>query len=70
MAIANEVKFPHVEVQLSGEDGNAFFMIGRTIKELRRAGATTQQVNEFQTDAMSGDYDHVIQTIMKWVNVA
>jgi hypothetical protein len=64
------VKFPNVEVKLVGEDGNAFFMIGRTIAALRKGGATTEQVNEFQTEAMSGDYDNVIQTIMRWVEVA
>lgn len=63
-------RFPNVEVQLSGEDGNAFFMIGRTIAALRKGGATTAEVNEFQKEAMSGDYDNVLQTIMRWVEVA
>lgn len=64
------VKFPHVEVQLLGEDGNAFFMIGRTAAALRKGGATAEQVKEFQTEAMSGDYDNVLQTIMRWVEVS
>ncbi len=59
-----------IEVQLSGEDGNAFFIIGRVTKALKRAGATPEQVKEFTTDVMSGDYDHVLQTCMKWVNVS
>ena len=28
-----------------------------------------EQIKEFQEDAMSGDYDHALQTCMKWVNV-
>ncbi len=64
------VKYPDVEVQLTGEDGNAFFIIGRVSKALKRAGATAEQVKEFTTDAMSGDYDHVLQTCMKWVSIS
>ena len=58
-----------IEVELSGQDGNAFFIIGRVSKSLRRVGATPEQLKEFSDDAMSGDYDHVLQTCMKWVNV-
>lgn len=63
------VKFPDVTVQLSGQDGNAFMIISRTTRELKRGGATKQEQDEFMQDAMSGDYDHVLQTVMAWVNV-
>lgn len=62
-------KYPHVTVPLSGHDGNAGSMIGRTKDALRRAGADASELAEFSSDAYSGDYDHVIQTIMKWVDV-
>lgn len=65
-----EPKFPDVEVQLSGEDGNAFFIIGRVSKALRRGGATPGQIEEFRKEAMSGDYDNVIRTAMAWVDVS
>ena len=61
------VKYPEIVVQLSGEDGNAFFIIGRVSKALRRAGVSTAEIDEFAKDAMSGDYDRVLQTAMKWV---
>lgn len=63
------VKFPDVIVQLSGEDGNAFFIIGRVNRALKNGGATKAEIDEFQKDAMSGNYDHVLQTVMRWVNV-
>jgi hypothetical protein len=66
----NTPRYPKVEVQLSGEDGNAFFIIGRTTKALRQGGATAEDIAEYQEDAMSGDYDHVLQTTMSWVNVS
>ena len=62
-------KYPHVEVQLSDRDGNAFSIIGRVRLALRRAGVDADEVEAFSQEAMSGDYDHVIQTCMKWVEV-
>jgi len=59
----------NIEVQLSGEDGNAFLIIGRVTKALRRGDATPEQIKEFQADVMSGDYDHVLQTCRKWVDI-
>ena len=31
-------KFPEIDVQLTGEDGNAFAVLGKVSKALRRAG--------------------------------
>jgi hypothetical protein len=61
-------KFPDVTVQLTGEDGNAFFIIGAVSKALKRAGHS-EAAAEFQAEAMSGDYDHVLQTCMDYVDV-
>lgn len=65
----SEVKFPQVTVQLSGEDGNAFSIIGRVGSALRQAGASGEDVTQFTHEAMSGDYSNVIRTAMRWVNV-
>lgn len=62
-------KYPNVEVQLTGQDGNAFFIIARVNKALKKAGVSKEEIDAFMEDAMSGDYDHVLQTVMKWVNV-
>lgn len=58
------------EVQLSGEDGNAMMIMGRVSRALKRAGATPEEVKEFYDEAMSGDYDNVIRTAAKWVEIA
>jgi len=65
----HEPKF-NVEVQLTGEDGNAFFIIGRVMRALKEVGATQAQVDEFMDEAMSGDYDHVLRTVNEWVHIA
>lgn len=65
-----DVKYPDIEVQLSGEAGNAFAIIGRVSKELRRAGVSKEEIDQFYDEATNGDYNNVLQTAMKWVNVA
>jgi hypothetical protein len=64
-----EVKFPDVTVELTGQNGNALMIIGLVVRALRRARATQEEVTEFQDEATSGDYDNVIATAMRWVNV-
>ncbi len=64
------VKYPDVEVQLSGEGGNAFSVMGAVRKALKRAGVSQIEVEAFNKEAMSGDYDHLLQTCMKWVTVS
>ena len=44
-------------------------IIGRVRTALRRAGAPADELEAFQIEAMSGDYDHLLQTAMKWVVV-
>lgn len=61
--------YPDIEVQLSGENGNAFAIIGRVTKALRRAGLGKEVIDAFQDEATSGNYDNVIQTSMRYVTV-
>ena len=64
-----EPKFPNVEVQLSDEDGNAFMVISRVRVALKRAGVPKEQIEDYSAEAMSGDYENVIATTMRWVEV-
>ena len=63
-------KFPDIEVRLSGTDGNAFAIIGAVKRGLRRGGADEAEVAQFQSEAMSGDYDNVLRSAMRWVTVS
>ena len=56
-----------VHVDLIGEDGNAFAIMGRVSKALKRAGHK-DLADEYFTEATSGDYDHLLQTTMKYVH--
>ena len=57
-----------VKVQLVGEDGNAFAIMGRVSKALKRAGFTAE-AEAYIKEAKSGDYDHLLQTTMDYVDV-
>lgn len=63
-----EPKFPQVHVNLIGEDGNAFFIIGRVGKAMREAGIDKEDIDAYREDAMSGDYGHVLRTTMATVD--
>ena len=39
-------------------------------KALKRAGYESEKVDAFRTEALSGDYDHVLQTAMEWADVS
>ncbi len=63
------MKYPDVTVNLSNNDGNAFFIIARTVMALRRSGVDEPTIDEYRKQAQSGDYDNVLQTTMLWVDV-
>jgi hypothetical protein len=63
-----EVKYPEVNVPLVGEDGNAFSILGRVSRIMKRNGIHDKW-DEFQTEATSGDYDNLLRTVMAWFAV-
>ena len=67
--MAGETKYPEVKVKLLGESGNAFAILGAVRKALTRAGVGREDVDAFVAEATSGDYDHLLATAMRWVEV-
>lgn len=65
-----DVKYPQIEVQLSGLDGNAFTLMNAVSKQLRRHGVGAEEVDAFYAEATSGDYDRLLQTCQRWVSVS
>lgn len=64
-----EPKYPDVHVKLVGHDGNAFAILGRVSGALKRAGYP-DAAKAFYSEATSGDYDHLLRTAMKYVEVS
>lgn len=65
-----DVNYPDVHVPLVGEDGNAFFIVGRVSSALKQNGVSVEEVQEFQNEATSGNYDHLLNTVTRWVSVS
>lgn len=64
------VKYPNIEVKLTGTDGNAFAIIGKVKAALRKNAVPREEQEAFMKEAMSGDYNNVLQTAMRWVEVS
>lgn len=62
-------KYPNIKVKLLGEDGNAFFILGRCLQAMRRAGISEKERDEFRKEATSGNYDYLLATCFKWFDV-
>lgn len=54
------------KVSLAGEDGNAFAIMGRVAKGLRRAGNSKEVVDEYKRLATEGDYDNLLRVSMEY----
>ena len=65
---ATTPKYPEITVQMAGQDGNAFAILGRCRVALRLAGRAGE-FPDFMADATSGDYNHLMATVFKWFNV-
>ena len=57
-----------VTVQLVGKDGNAFAILSRVQGAMRKAGWTGAEIQEFVDEATSGGYDHLLATVMEYVD--
>jgi hypothetical protein len=67
--VMKETKYPEITVPLVGEDGNAFSILGRVSRIMKRKGIYDEKWQEFHTEATAGDYDNLLVTVMKWFSV-
>ncbi len=58
----------NASVQLVGHDGNAFSVLGRVRAAILKSDKP-ELVDSFMEEAMAGDYDNVLITCMKYVQV-
>jgi hypothetical protein len=50
---------------LTSVDGNAFSLMGGWQRAARKAGWTPEEIEKVIKECKSGDYDHLVQTLMK-----
>ncbi len=51
-----------IEIDLTGPDGNAFFLIGMAGRLAKQLGL---DANAIRTEMMQGDYEHLVNTFDK-----
>ena len=68
MGVVN-IKYPSIKIKLTGEDGNAFNIIGRYLRAMRRANISKSEQDKFINQAQSGDFNHLLKVCMKWFDV-
>jgi len=57
-----EKKQGKIEIDLTGPDGNAFYLIGVARKLGSQIGMSPKEIGIMTTEMMSGDYENVITT--------
>lgn len=65
----SDIKYPEIEVELVGQDGNAFAIMASVSKAMRRAQVPQAEIDEYLKESTSGDYDNLLRTAMRWVSV-
>lgn len=58
-----------IDVKLLGEDGNAYFILGKVEQELKRNGYTKEEIGDYYKQATLGSYHHLLSVTSEWVNI-
>ena len=64
-----QVERPPLHLIKEPTNGNAFSIIAKANAAARKAGWTQAQIDAYQQEAMSGDYNHVLRTTMQYFDV-
>jgi len=59
-------KYKKPKCRLTGEDGNAFAILGRAMRAMRKAGHD-HLIGEMMKKATAGDYNHLLATVQDYV---
>ena len=55
-----------ITLELVGLDGNAYSLMGAFKRQARIEKWTTEEIDEVLKECMSGDYNHLLATLMKY----
>lgn len=53
-----------VRLELVGLDGNSFALMGAFSRQARKEGWSKQEIDQVLDECKSGDYDHLLTTLM------
>ena len=55
---------------MTGESQHAFFIMGRAVAAMRRAGLPDSDRQAFLAEATAGDYADLLATVRRWFQTA
>lgn len=58
------------KLKIIGTDGNSFALLGKARRAAREAGWDRQQIDDVMEEAMNGDYNHLLRTLMDHFDVS
>ena len=61
---------PRPEVQLSGNDGNAWSIMASVSSAMRDAGCSKEHISAYKSESTRGDYDNLLRVACKYAVVA
>jgi len=70
MHLCKEATMGKPTLKIIGTDGNVFSILGKAQIAGRAAGWDKEKIDKFTAEAMSGDYDHALQTCMEYFDVS
>ena len=61
-------KYPNIRVLLADVDGRPFAILGQIQRTMRKAGVPPEEISAFLREALSNDYDNLLQTCIDWLD--
>lgn len=61
-------KYPLIEIDHVMVDGHALGVVSAVSSALRQAGVSNSEIAEYEREALSGDYQHVLQASLRMVS--
>jgi hypothetical protein len=61
-------KYPQCIVKLNAKE-DSLTLLASVQREMNRHRVPAEDIGKFFTEAVTGDYNHLLETIQKWVNV-
>jgi hypothetical protein len=61
--------YPNISVRLIGVDNHPTTIVAVLTRGLRDGGIEHDEIDRIVREALSGDYDHVLSTCLKYVRV-
>lgn len=64
MIVSKDTKVEkRIEIDLTGPEGNAFYLLGLAADLARKLGYSNEGLGELTSKMIDGDYDHLVQTL-------